>query len=67
MLVTCVKFVELCSQVMKMARAEASCAFQATLDSQLPKKQMRNTYCRETKLKGMQQNGHRFCLCVYES
>ena len=43
-LVTRVKFVDWCSQVMKMARAEAPCAFQATVDGQLPDKQMRKTY-----------------------
>jgi len=44
MLVTCVKFVDLCSQVMKMARAEARRTFLATLDGQPPDKQTRKTY-----------------------
>jgi len=39
-----VKFVNLCSQVMKMAPAEAPCAFQVTLEGQLPDKQTRKTY-----------------------
>jgi len=33
-LVTYVEFVNLCSQVLKMARAEVPCAFQTTLDGQ---------------------------------
>ena len=41
MLVTHVKFVDLCLQVTKMAQAEAPCTFQAI---QLPDKQTRNTY-----------------------
>jgi len=44
MLVTRVKFVNLCSPVMKIARAEAPCTFQTTLDGQPPDKQMRKTY-----------------------
>jgi len=39
MVVTCVK---LCSQVTKMARAEAPRAFQANLDGQPPDKQIRS-------------------------
>ena len=44
-----------------MARAEASCTLQATVDSQPPDKLKRKNYTRETKLKvidfGTQQNG----------
>jgi len=42
--VVCIKYVDLCSRVTKMARAEAPYTFQTTLDGQLPDKQMRKTY-----------------------
>jgi len=43
-LVTFVKFVDLYLRVMKMARAEAPCAFQAILNGQPPDKQTKKTY-----------------------
>jgi len=55
MLVTCVKFVDLCSRVTKMAQAEAPL-------SKLPWMANRPTNRRAPK--GTRQNGHRLCLRV---
>lgn len=49
-----------------MTQAEPFHALQAILDGELPDKEMKNSYTRETKLKSTQQSSHNHSVFMYK-